>query len=347
MLNTQKLKILTAVLGLRSEAKSAINGVLGDKLHRKNSPLAITMSFFNHSSADACEVDLQKNLTSQFDQISSSITIFVHSLMSSERIWSMPRSMDHFHYGESYGQRLQRDSETTAVYVRYNTGLHISTNGQQLAALIDELVEAWPVEVTEVNLIGHSMGGLVTRSAVHYADLKGAKSRPLIKRAYLIGAPLRGAPLEQFANILTSALATIPVPITRVIAHLLNQRSDGIKDLRHGYLVDEDWQDLNPDKISFGRKNLLPPVSGVQYFTIAGNLFNDEHHPAAKILGDILVTPYSAKDELLDGTVTDRAANDSKVFGGINHLFLVNDDDVYKQILTWWQAPHDSSKKSI
>ena len=57
-----------------------------------------------------------------------------------------------------------------------------------------------------------------------------------------------------------------------------------------------------------------------------------------KFLGIFLVTPYSAKDEGLDGTVTDRAANDSRVFGGINHLFLINDDDVYNQILMWWQA---------
>ena len=120
------------------------------------------MGFFNDSSVDACEVDLQEDLNSQFDQISSSITIFVHSLMSSERIWSMPRNLIDFHHGQSYGQRLQHDSDTTAVYVRFNSGLHISTNGQQLAELIDELVEAWPVEVTEVNLIGHSMGGLVT-----------------------------------------------------------------------------------------------------------------------------------------------------------------------------------------
>lgn len=338
MMTSKKINILTAIFGLHSEAQVAVNGVLGDKLQLKNSPYAIDMSFFNHSTANAHKVDLQENLHTQFEHVSSSITIFVHGLMSSERIWSMPRNLDHFHYGESYGKRLQRDNNTTAVYVRYNSGLHISTNGRQLATLIDELVSAWPVEVKEINLIGHSMGGLVTRSAVYYAHLIGTKSSTLIKRAYLIGAPLRGAPLEQFANVLTSVLTTIPIPITRMIAHVLNQRSDGIKDLRHGYLIDEDWKDLNPDKISFGRKNLLPPSPGVQYFTIAGNLFDDEHHPAAKVLGDILVTPYSAKDELFDGTATDRAANGSKVFGGLNHIFLVNDEDVYQQILKWWCA---------
>lgn len=336
MLDAHKVNYIKAIPGLRSELKSAINGVLGDKLQRKNSPLAIEMSFFNRSNADAVELDLQADLAPQLENVSSSITVFVHSLMSSERIWSVPRSAIDLHEGQPYGQRLQNDCDTTAVYLRYNTGLHISTNGQQLVTLIDELVDAWPVEVTEINLIGHSMGGLVTRSAVHYADIRAARCRPLIKRAYLIGAPLRGAPLEQFANILTSALATIPTPITRIIAHLLNQRSEGIKDLRHGYLIDEDWQDLHPDQISFGRKNLLPPVEGIQYFAIAGNLFADEHHPAAKVLGDILVTPYSAKDEEMDGTATDRAANASMVFCGINHLFLINDDDVYEQMLQWW-----------
>ena len=343
MFDEKKLKLITAIPGLRSEAKSAINGVFGDKLQRRNSPLAIQMGFFNNTTADACAVDLQADIGAQFDHVSSSITIFVHSLMSSERIWSIPRNLDDLLHGQSYGQRLERDSDTTAVYLRYNSGLHISTNAQQLVTLIDELLAAWPVDVTEINLIGHSMSGLVTRSAVHYADLNGARCRALIKRVYLIGAPLRGAPLEQFANILTSALAPIPTPITRIIAHVLNQRSDGIKDLRHGYLIDEDWQDLHPDQISFGRKNLLPSVPGIHYFAIAGNLFADEHHPAAKILGDILVTPFSAKDEEMDGTATDRAANESKVFSGINHLFLVNDDDVYEQILQWWQGNPQTS----
>ena len=322
---------------MRSEAKAAINGVLGDKLQKKNSPYAVQMCFFNSSKADACQLDLNQDLSKQLDNPSANITIFVHSLMSSERIWSVPKTINDMLHGQSYGQRLEQDVHTTAVYLRYNTGLHISTNAQQLVKMIDELIQAWPVKVTEVNIIGHSMGGLVTRSAVHYADINNAAFKPLLKRVYLLGAPLRGAPLEQFANILTSALATIPTPITRLIANVLNQRSDGIKDLRHGYLVDEDWQDLHPDVISFGRKKLLPPVPGIHYYAIAGNLFSDEHHPAAKIFGDILVTPYSAKDEYIDGTATDSAANDAKVFSGINHLYLVNDEDIYQQILQWWE----------
>ena len=296
------------------------------------------MGFLSNSKSDARELDLQMELASQIEKPSSSITIFVHSLMCSERIWSLPRNLKHLQEGQSYGQRLQQDCGTSAIYLRYNSGLHISTNAQQLVGLIDELIKKWPVEVTEVNLIGHSMGGLVVRSAVHYGHKNGAHFSTLLKRVYLIGAPLRGAPLEQFANILTSALVTIPTPVTRIIAYVLNQRSEGIKDLRHGYLMDEDWQDQPADIISYGRKNILPLVPGIQYFAIAGNLFSDEHHPAAKILGDILVPPFSAKDETLDGTETDRAADKSVVFAGVNHICLANDEGVYQQILAWWQA---------
>ena len=64
-----------------------------------------------------------------------------------------------------YGTRLARDLGLTPVYVRYNSGRHISENGRSLADLLEQLVAAWPVPVEEVALVGHSMGGLVSRSA--------------------------------------------------------------------------------------------------------------------------------------------------------------------------------------
>ncbi len=202
--------------------------------------------------------------------------------------------------------------------------------------MLERLVSAWPVEVKEVNLIGYSMGGLLARSAAYYGVQTQASWISLLQRMYLLGTPLRGAPLEQFAHLITYVLHRVPIPITSIIAKLINQRSDGIKDLRHGYLIDEDWQDRHPDAISLGRQNKLPLIPHVHHYIMAGNLFADEHHPAAKVLGDILVTPFSAKDEGIDGTPTERSGRASQVFPGLNHLDLVNHDDVYKQILQWW-----------
>jgi triacylglycerol esterase/lipase EstA (alpha/beta hydrolase family) len=59
----------------------------------------------------------------------------------------------------------------TPVYLRYNTGLHISHNGQTLAELLNRLHVLWPAAaeepLKETVLVGHSMGGLVAR-ACHY-----------------------------------------------------------------------------------------------------------------------------------------------------------------------------------
>jgi hypothetical protein len=45
------------------------------------------------------------------------------------------------------------------VYVRYNTGRHISHNDQDLARLLGDLVTVWPLDIEHIVLIGHSMKG--------------------------------------------------------------------------------------------------------------------------------------------------------------------------------------------
>ena len=64
-----------------------------------------------------------------------------------------------------HGLALAAALDYTPLYVRYNTGLHTSQNGRELAAQLEQLVMHWPVPVKEITIIAHSMGGLVTRSA--------------------------------------------------------------------------------------------------------------------------------------------------------------------------------------
>jgi pimeloyl-ACP methyl ester carboxylesterase len=66
--------------------------------------------------------------------------------------------------------RLRFELGYTPLYIRYNTGRHISENGRELAALLDRMTGEWPTEIHEIVVIGHSMGGLVGRSACHYGD---------------------------------------------------------------------------------------------------------------------------------------------------------------------------------
>ena len=71
--------------------------------------------------------------------------------------------------GHDHGAALARDLAYTPVYLHYNSGLHVSVNGRVFAEQLESLVQRWPVPLTELVLIGHSMGGLVARSACHYA----------------------------------------------------------------------------------------------------------------------------------------------------------------------------------
>ena len=180
------------------------------------------------------------------------LCVFVHGLVSTESIWRFPGRPD-----RTYGTMLADEYDVSSVYVRYNTGLHISTNGHQLAALMHELVRAWPVRVREIDLVGHSMGGLVIRSACHYGRnaatpfdrLRGRGPWPKkVRRVVLLGVPNSGAKLEVIANQTSATLRSMPSRVTRLIGAGLDRRSDGIKDLRWASLLDEDWIGRDPGR---------------------------------------------------------------------------------------------------
>src|SRR4051794_40009151 len=161
------------------------------------------------------------------------IAVFLHGLGETEYAWGRP----------NYGERLSEDLGYTPVFIRFNTGRHISENGASLAALLDDLVAEWPVEVRRIALIGHSMGGLVARSACH----RGGEWCRHVKVTVSLGTPHAGAPLEQAVHMMSAALHAAPE--TRAFARFLRRRSAGIRDLRWGSLVDEDWRDIDPEAL--------------------------------------------------------------------------------------------------
>ncbi len=325
----QKVWSTLALIPEKGDALLALlNGFMGDRMEREGSPLLISMSFFH----DGEELDLDRPLSAQIPDATEKVAVFVHGLMCTETIWRFPNNRR-----ASIGERLHEEEGVTEVVVRYNSGLHISSNGRQLAGMVQSLVSAWPLPVEDVSLFGYSMGGLVARSAAHYAEVDGHGWVGLLKRMFLIGVPLRGSNVEQLLHVASYTLKTVPNPVTWVISWVFRQRSAGIKDLRHGFIVDEEWQHRDPDAMSFGRRFKVPLTPGVSHFVIAGNLAGDEHHPLAKIVGDALVTPFSAKDEGFDGTPTERAARGARVFPGLGHLAIVNDEAVCSQILEWWR----------
>jgi pimeloyl-ACP methyl ester carboxylesterase len=138
--------------------------------------------------------------------------------------------------------------------------------------------------VRELVLVGHSMGGLVIRSACAQAAERGhGWTGPLAHVVYL-GTPHLGAPLERAVHRGVGLFGRIPevAPFTAI----LDRRSPGIRDLRHGRLLDDPALAAPvPD---------APWLADVDHHLVVGRLTRSEHHPVTRLLGDLLVSAPSA-----------------------------------------------------
>jgi len=270
-------------------AQSILNAAIGDKLAAAHDPLAIRMSV---------RVD---------GEATPKLAVFVHGLGENDLSW-----------GHRYGSRLRTDFGFTPVYVRYNTGRHISENGRDLASLLTELVGDWPVDVDRVVLIGHSMGGLVVRSACHYGTIEWAS---LVSDVFYLGSPHTGAALERLASKLGWALGHLNE--TRPYADLVNVRSAGIKDLRYGYVIEEDWAGCDADRCLDNHRHEIDWLPHANHYAVSASVPG----ASARLVGDLLVHPGSARGRL--------PIDQHRHLEGLNHFDLLNHPQVYEAMRSW------------
>jgi pimeloyl-ACP methyl ester carboxylesterase len=303
----------------------AINGLIGDTLEREQNALHEPMAVRVDGHAVPAEPDA---LVAAFPAATPRLVVFVHGLMGTEFNWRLGAGPG----GETYGTRLARDLGRSPVYMRYNTGRHVSENGRSLAELLEELVEAWPVEVEEIALVGHSMGGLVARSACHLAALDGAAWTGRVRHVVSLGTPHMGAPLAQGVHYLSAALHALPE--TRPFGDFLRRRSAGIRDLRQGSLVDEDWKDLDPDVLRAVACQEVPLLEGATHCFVAATVTASDRHPVGRLLGDWLVLSPSASGRSRRRQIPFELEYGLHV-GGTNHLALLNHPEVYERLRVW------------
>jgi pimeloyl-ACP methyl ester carboxylesterase len=275
-------------------------------------------------------------LAEAFPGASGRLAVFLHGLTESEDSWGYGAEKHHGDQSVTYGSRLQRDLGLTPVYLRYNTGLHISDNGRALDALLGALVDAWPVPVQDVVLIGHSMGGLVARSALHQAGGGTAEAHGwtrLVRDTVTLGSPHLGAPLERGVHRLTAHLARLPE--TRPLARLLTLRSVGIKDLRRGTLVEADWTGRDLDALAPGAHTHVPLHDGARHFVVLATLSRNPAGRMADLLGDLLVLPRSASGDTGDDDRLAFPPDHVHRVGGMHHFDLLNHPLIYERIRTW------------
>ena len=326
------------------DAQAVLNGLFGDALVEQESSLAIPLTF-RTVSGDELPLDYHR-LGQALPSVGARLCVLVHGLMSSEAAWRFAGRPE-----LTYGELLARERGVSPVYVRYNTGRHISTNGRELAAKLQRLVRAWPVRVRELNLIGHSMGGLVIRSACHYGSASATLPDRLrrrgpwpakVKRVMLLGVPNGGANLEVIANLTSAALWSLPNPVTRLLGAGLDRRSEGIKDLRWGAVLDDDWVERDPDATQRPERHRVRVPRHADYLAIAGSLADgrdaDGPHPVNRLLGDALVTAPSAHGRLGNDEPALFPNVTVCLCPKINHIALANRPEVYDEITAWWDS---------
>ncbi len=327
----------------REAVLAALNGVLGDHLLETANPLAIRMSLRHEGRA----LPLEKSaLAQRLPAATGKLLVLAHGLCMNDLQWHAataasavpppPPLQDH-------GLLLARELGYTSVYLHYNSGLHTSANGLQLAQLLEQLLAVWPQPVQELTLLGHSMGGLLARSAFHQAVQAGHAWPAQLKRLVFLGTPHHGAPLERVGNWVDALLGRQAV--TRPFARIGQIRSAGITDLRHGNVLQADWLHADRFERAPDARQVLPLPAGVACYAVAATTVAHGAGPlrqalSHKMLGDGLVPLESALGQHADPQRRLAFAPQNQwIAHGMNHLELLRRPEVARQLLAWLGEP--------
>lgn len=311
----------------RAIAVAALNGAVGDHLEARGNPLAIPMHLRHRGrllrpgAAGAAEI-----LADAGDHL----LLMVHGLCMADVFWHR--------YGHHHGHFLSGEAGVTPVSVVYNTGRHVSANGADLSALIDDLVSHWPVPLRRLSILGYSMGGLVTRAAIEAGRRQGASWLSLGAHAIYLGSPHHGAPLERGAHQL-QAMAELN-PFLASLGRLTRVRSAGITDLRHGNIVEEDWQGNDRFHRTAGRKRRpLPLDPAFRHHAVAGTLGLAPGDMTDRMLGDGLVPIDSAFGRHADAAYDfGLGAVDRLLVTQTGHLDLLSSMTVAETMAKWLKS---------
>lgn len=301
---------------------AALNGILGDHLATSHNPLAIEMQL----RRDGIALPLTRDgLATSIPQPTGRILVLIHGLCMGDRQWRR--------HGHDHGAALAADLGITPVYVNFNSGLPVAANGRRLAALLENLLAAWPVPVEMLDILGFSMGGLLARSAWHHASDERLRWPTQVRKLAFLGTPHQGAPLERGGNWVNLILDASPY--TAAFSRLAKLRSAGITDLRHGNVIDLPADDA-PDRFAHGPdpRPLLPLPDGVACYALAGVAADPPHSPFAGFIGDGLVPRDSALGRHADTARCLAIPRERQWTGnGLHHLDLLDSPKVYRKLL--------------
>jgi hypothetical protein len=284
---------------------SAVNGLIGDRLLRERPQLAIPMAV----RLDGADVDPEpERLSVAFPEATGRLVVFLHGLCENESYWQHHRDRT----GTTYAEMLD-ERGWTPLMLRANTGLPLRENGAALTALLQRVVEAWPVPVTRIALVGHSLGGLVIRAAGAVASNVAEPWSRRVTDVITLGTPHLGAPIAWGIGHGSRGLGRLPE--TTAFGRVLDWRSRGVHDLVAGLAED------------------VPPLPHARYHLVAATLTSSQRHPVGHVVGDLLVRPLSAYGRDRRRSLFPDA--DVLHVGRTDHFGLLNHPEVHAAMKRW------------
>lgn len=313
----------------REAVLAALNGVLGDQLADTHNPLATPMTVrwqgqpINPHALPATLVGT-----------SGKVVLLIHGLCMNDLQWGPSGTAEGEQVAVHIGDALAAGLDYTPLYLRYNTGRHTSTNGHELAVLLEQVLARWPVPVKELSVVVHSMGGLVIRSAVYSAREQGLLWPNRLKNIVFLGTPHHGAPLERAGNWIDMVLGT--TPFSKPFAKLGQIRSSGITDLRFGFVRDADWGGKDRFQRGPDHRQPMPLPHGVACFTLAATTAAKRSPLADRLVGDGLVPLASALGQHEKPEHTLAFAKDAQAtVYRTSHMAMLHSPEVARQVVRW------------
>jgi pimeloyl-ACP methyl ester carboxylesterase len=284
---------------------SAVNGLIGDRLQQERPQLAIPMAL----RRDGADVQPEPaSLAEAYPEATGRLVVFLHGLCENESYWGLHRDRT----GTTYAEML-RERGWTPLMLRANTGLGIRENGAALTSLLQRVVDAWPVGVTRIALVGHSLGGLVMRAAGAVASDVEEPWSGRVSDVVTLGTPHLGAPIAWGIGHGSRGLQRVKE--TAAFGRVLDWRSRGVHDLVAGLAED------------------VPPLPHARYHLVAATLTRSQRHPVGDLVGDLLVRPRSAYGRDRRRTLFPDA--DVLHVGQTDHFGLLNHPEVHAALRKW------------
>lgn len=174
------------------------------------------------------------------------VVVFVHGIFSSHSTFDR--------LIESFRSDARFDAYDLATY-DYDWGEPILKSAEKLRDILNGRL---PKGSAEITLVGHSMGGLVSRFALVAGDL------PTVRRIFMLGTPNFGALTARQVSTLWQVVIAGVAKVTPVFP-----RKAGLRDLTQP-------QTLYERVVSTGPPNPAARARGVEYVTIPGLFFHEE-----------------------------------------------------------------------